>query len=401
MENKKHILFISSWYPNRQDSTHGIFNRFFAEAASLYNKVSVLHVCSEENLKSNFECVESYENNIRTVTVYYKKIASRFPLFSQLKKKRKVLEAFDMGYDLLIKKEGKVDLIQINVIMQMGIGAYHLSQKHKIPYVINENWSGYCEEDGSYKGFTKQFYTRKIVKHAKAIMPTSTYLKEAMLSHNLNGNYVVVPNVVNVNIFKPEAKEQNKITRLIHISSLNDREKNVSGLIRAFGKAVEKNTSLELNIVGEGVDKEKYKKLVNKLTLENKINFKGRIISKDLVYEINANDALIMFSNYETFCLVIIEAFACAKPVITSNAGAIKTYMKPELGIMVEKQNEEQLTHAILDFSENKEKYDRNFIRQFAVDNYSYEKVGEKLDRIYNLALRTNKQSSTNSNTSN
>lgn len=51
------------------------------------------------------------------------------------------------------------------------------------------------------------------------------------------------------------------------------------------------------------------------------------------------------------FCLVIIEAFACGKPVITSNAGAIKTYMKPELGIMVDKGNEQQLTKAILVFA--------------------------------------------------
>ncbi len=386
MENKKHILFISSWYPSRQDSTHGIFNRFFAEAAVLYNKVNVLHVCSDENLETDFECVESAENGITTVTVYYKKVTSEFPLFSQLIKKAKVLKAFDMGYELILK-EGKPDLIQLNVIMPMGIGAYHLSKKHNIPYIINENWSGYCEEDGNYKGFAQQFYTRKIVKEAKTIMPTSDYLKEAMLRHGLSGNYVVVPNVVNVHAFTPLERKTDNTTRLIHISSLNDREKNVSGIIRAFKKASEKNPALELNIIGEGVDKEKYKTLVKELKLEDKITFKGRLLSAALIKEMNANDALIMFSNYETFCLVIIEAFACAKPVITSNAGAIKTYMKPELGIMVEKQNEAQLTKAILDFAADTKKYKGDVIRKFAVDNYSYEKVGERLTEIYTMAL--------------
>ena len=388
MENQKHILFISSWYPNRQDPTHGIFNRFFADAAALYNKVSVLHICSDEHLKTDYECVEARENNILTVTVYYKKVNSSLPFFSQLKRKNKVLKAFDLGFDMLAKKEGKPDLIQLNVIMPMGIGAYHLSEKHGIPYVINENWSGYCEEDGNYKGFVQQFYTKKIVKKAKAIMPTSTYLKDAMLSHGLTGNYMVVPNVVNIHVFRPEEQAKNEATNLIHISSLNDKEKNVSGLIRAFGNASQKNSALQLNIVGEGVDKEKYRALVKQLQLENKIKFKGRLMGKDLVKEMNANDALIMFSNYETFCLVIIEAFACGKPVITSNAGAIKTYMKPELGIMVEKEKEDELTQAILEFTENAEKYDRHFIREFAVDNYSYEKVGEKLNEIYKLALK-------------
>ena len=271
----------------------------------------------------------------------------------------------------------------------MGIGVYHLSKKHNIPYVINENWSGYGKEDGNYKGFVQQFYTRKIVKEAKAIMPTSSYLQEAMLSHGLNGNYIVVPNVVNVHEFKPEEiPHKHTLTKLIHISSLNDREKNVSGLLNAFAKALKENAALELNIVGEGIDKVNYQNQVRALQIHSKVNFKGRLFRKDLVSEINENDALIMFSNFETFCLVIIEAFACGKPVITSNAGAIKTYMKPELGIMVETQNEAALASAILTFAAGTHKFDSNSIRKFAVENYSYEKVGEKLNGIYNLALQ-------------
>lgn len=388
MESKKHILFISSWYPNRQDLTHGIFNRFFADAAALYNKVSVIHVCSDETLQSDFECVETEENNILTLTVYYKKVTSLFPVWSQLKKKKRVLQAFDMAYSRLLTAAGKPDLIQLNVIMPLGIGVKHLSEKHNIPYVINENWSGYCEEDGNYKGFAQQFYTRKIVKDAKVIMPTSTYLKDAMLSHHLDGNYQVIPNVVNVHVFKPSVSQQHTNTRLIHISSLNDREKNVSGIIRAFHQALSENKNLELNLVGEGVDKEKYMRLVKELGLGDKVHFKGRLLKEQLVNEINSNDALIMFSNYETFCLVIIEAFACAKPVITSNAGAIKTYMKPELGIMVDKNDEKQLTRAILDFATDPKKYKGDFIRSFAVENYSYEIVGQKLDAIYTSALK-------------
>src|SRR5436853_6597560 len=120
MENKKHILFISSWYPNRNDPTHGIFNQHFAEAASLYNNISVLHVCSDENLKTEFEFVEENKNKIFTLTVYYKKIKSGFPFLSALKKKNRVIKAFELGYEKLFKK-GKLDLIQLNVIMPMGL----------------------------------------------------------------------------------------------------------------------------------------------------------------------------------------------------------------------------------------------------------------------------------------
>lgn len=388
MENQKHILFISSWYPNRNNPTHGIFNRYFADAVALYHKVSVLHVCSDEHLKTDFERIESIENGITTCTVYYKKINSAIPFFSHLKKRSRVIRAFEMGFKSLLHLNGMPDLIHLNVIMPMGIGAYYLSGKYNMPYVINENWSGYCEEDGNYRGFIQKYYTQKIVKKAKAILPTSEYLKEAMLSHQLAGNYTVVPNVVDTARFKPEKISSTEFTQFIHISSLNDKEKNVSGLIRAFASAYKQNNRIRLSVVGEGIDKQLYEKLVQTLGLHEMVSFKGRLMGEDLVREINNSDALVMFSNYETFCLVIIEAFACAKPVITSNAGAIKTYMKPELGIMVDKGNEQQLTDALLVFAKNNSQFDRHYIRNYAVENYSYEKVGKKLSEIYKVALQ-------------
>jgi glycosyltransferase involved in cell wall biosynthesis len=387
----KHILFISSWYPNRNNPTHGIFNRYFAEAVALYNKVSVLHVCSDEKLHKEFELIESNENKISTVTVYYKKVMNRWPVISGLKKKKKLIRAFEMGYRLLVKNAGKPDLIHLNVVMPLGIGARYLSLKYDIPYVVNENWSGYTAEDGNYKGFILKYFTSRIIAGARAILPTSQYLKEAMLSHGLKGKYFVIPNVVDVQRFKPPGSQADQtITTLLHISSLNDREKNVSGIIRAFATALHTEPALQLSIVGQGVDEPVYRKLAETLGIEQQVFFRGRLRGNDLVQEIQACDALVMFSNYETFCLVNIEAFACGKPVITSNAGAIPGYMRAELGLMVEKGDEQQLSEAIHDFPQNKHKFDPVFIRQYAVDNFSYEKVGKDLDAIYHSVL--NKQ---------
>lgn len=395
MEHEKHILFISSWYPNRSNPTHGIFNLYFARAVSLYNKVTVIHVSSEADLKKDFETEISSENKITSVHVYYKKIKSSLPFISALIKKNRVLKAFDLAYDLVLTKAGKPDLIQINVILPMGIGAYHLAKKHRLPYVVNENWSGYCAEDGNYKGFFQKHFTQKIIKGASVIMPTSHFLKKAMLSHQLNGEYHVVPNVVDVKVFKPSFQNDLHKKRFIHISSLNDQEKNVSGIIRAFAHAHQQNQNIELIIVGEGIDRPMYEALVSEQGLSSSVTFKGRLMGAQLVNEINNSIALIMFSNYETFCLVIIEAFACGKPVITSNAGAIPDYMKPELGIMVPKNSEKELSTAILKMANEHTLYHSENIREFAVNHYSYEQVGAELNSIYDSVL--NKSNKTDS----
>ena len=388
MLQNKHILFISSWYPNRNNPTHGIFNRYFAEAVSIYNKVSVLHVCSDDSLQTKFEMVETIENNINTTIIYYKKIHSALPFISQFLKRNKVIKAFNKGYQRIYKTVGKPDIIQLNVIMPAGIGVSYLSKKYNIPYVINENWTGYTPEDGNYKGFMLKFFTKKIVAAAQKIMPVSEDLKKAMLKHDLKGDYAIVPNVVNTNLFLPENIKKTTLIKFLHISSIDDEQKNVSGIIRAFTEANKINHLIELNIVGEGKDSVMLEQLVKKLGLENRVNFKGRLMKQDLVDEINANNALVMFSNYETFCLVIAEAFSCGKPVITSNAGGITDYMIPQLGIMMDKKDEKSLTLALLDFASDKYAYDSKFIRDFAVDHYSKEVVGRKLDELYKSVLQ-------------
>jgi L-malate glycosyltransferase len=382
-----HVLFISSWYPVRDNPTHGVFNRYFAEAAALYHRVSVLHVASEQSKDSRWETVVSEEENILTVTVYYPRVTISIPLIAQMLKFRRRKAAFRAGYRKLESLAGRPDLMQLNVIMPNGIGALYLSKMYGLPYVISENWSGYTKEDGNYKGIVQKYLTRKIVSRAKFLMPTSDYLMEAMCSHGLEGRYRVIPNVVNTDEFVPVPRVPDGMVRFIHVSSLNDREKNVSGILRSFAKALEQRRELELVIAGTGEDEQLYRSLVKACGMEGRVIFTGRLMRSQLVKEINRCDALVMFSNYETFCLVIPEAFACGKPVITSAAGAIPSYMKPELGIMVPVKDEKALTDAILGFAENPALFDAGRIREYTVEHFGYKRVGARLSEIYKQAL--------------
>ncbi len=379
-----HILFISSWYPNRNNPTHGIFNRAFAEAAALCNTVSVLHVCSDEHLTQEFELVESTEKNIRTVIVYYKKITSAFPGLSALQKRKQLLRGFEMGYRHLFSTGSRPGLIQLNVVMPAGIGAKHLSQSYGIPYIINEGWSGYCPADGSYKGLLMKYFTKKIIAGAQRIMPVSKDLETCMQAHGLKGNYTIVPNVVNTELFRPMPAEPHSGTRFIHISALDDSQKNVSGIIRAFKQALIKQSDLTLQIVGEGDGRAGLQQLVKDLQLHHAVSFTGRLMGQAIVQAIHQSDALVMFSNYETFCLTIAEALACGKPVITSRAGGLTDHIGPELGITIAKKDEAGLSEAFLKFSSIKSSYDPEVLRRFITEHYTVEKVGKLLTEVYN-----------------
>lgn len=387
MSRRHHILFISSWYPNRNNTTHGLFNKVFAEAAALHNKVSVLHICSEDNLDQETELTEEKKGELYSCIVYYKKVKNKIPFLSQWTKRRRFIAAFEAGYQRLIIKEGKPDLIQLNVTMPAGIGVLHLSEKYNIPFIVNEGWSGYYPEDGNYNGFFLKYFTKKILSRAKKILPVSQRLQTAIQDHGLRGNYTVVPNAINEALFRPLTSPGHDGTKFLHISSLNDREKNVSGIIRAFAEAKKINPQMELNIVGDGEDIAGLRTLVTKLNISDSILFKGRLMGETLVKELNENDALVMFSHYETFGITVIEALACGKPVISARSGGVGDLITPDLGILIERNDEPALCDAFLQIAKTKNSFDSLHIRKFVTDRYTVTRVGAQLTEIYNSVL--------------
>ena len=144
---------------------------------------------------------------------------------------------------------------------------------------------------------------------------------------------------------------------------------------------------MQLSIVGEGADRPLLERAVLEKKLQDKIIFKGIVLKENMVQEIQAHDALIMFSNYESFCVVIAEAMACGKPVISSCCGGLTSFITNELGCLVEPRDETGLSEAILKLRKNQANYNPQTIRQFATDHFSQEVIAGKLKEIYQSVL--------------
>ena len=69
MDNeRRHIVFLARWYPHRYDPMLGLFVQRHAEAAALYNDISVIYVHPD----NQYDIVDETINNVRTIRVYYK-----------------------------------------------------------------------------------------------------------------------------------------------------------------------------------------------------------------------------------------------------------------------------------------------------------------------------------------
>ena len=94
-------------------------------------------------------------------------------------------------------------------------------------------------------------------------------------------------------------------------------------------------------------------------------------------------DIYVMPSRYETFGVVYAEAMACGKPVIGTKTGGPDGFVTEESRILVDIENIEQLTQAMVYMIDNYDKYNAENIRKIVIDNFSMNAIATKLEEIY------------------
>jgi glycosyltransferase involved in cell wall biosynthesis len=229
--------------------------------------------------------------------------------------------------------------------------------------------------------------TRKTLRRAKAILPVSESLKNAMTNHGLKGNYVVVPNVVNDDLFYP-AENPAEGLKLLHVSSLDDAQKNVSGLIRQFVQIKRQHPEAELSIVGSGADESAIKRLSNELGLTFRgINFLGKLEGEALAKVYRESSAFILNSRYETQGVVLLESLLSGVPVIVPNVGGIPEFVNETNGVLFDAGDEKGLTNAFEQWFATKSNFDASAIRRDIQAKFGKQAVANQFTEIYQNIL--------------
>ena len=126
-----------------------------------------------------------------------------------------------------------------------------------------------------------------------------------------------------------------------------DYHKNIDGLIKAFSRI--KDNSAALLLAGVKNDPgyfEFIKRLIEKLNLKRRIFLLGYVSQEDLAGLYNMALAVISVSFCEGFGLPVIEAMACARPVIASGNTSMAE-IAGDCGILVDPYNLEEITAAM------------------------------------------------------
>lgn len=368
----KNVLFLSSWYPSRVHTTLGNFVRYHALAASKYNSINVLYIVADDNVK-DYEIKYFQDHELKTTIVYFKR-----GIFKYLN----YFVAFTKGFHFVKEKNKlKFDIVHMN-IMHPGIWqALYLKWRYKIPYVVSENWHGFQD----LAKYNLSFLEMKLIKlgfrFSSVISPVSKQLKNCMINANYQAKYQIIPNVVDTDKFHIGELDTNKNNfTFLHVSTLDDSIKNVSGIIDAFEKIKHKN--MVLKIIGDGPVDWIIKK-VSTLKTKNTVLVESKKTHDKIAKEMQKADVFVLFSNIENLPLVLIESISSGTPFIATKVGGIPELFNNELGRLVDAGSIDQLLSEMNFMVENPDFFNPSRIRSFAIKNYSNEEVGKKFNDLY------------------
>lgn len=368
----KNVLFLSSWYPSRVHTTLGNFVRYHALAASKYNSINVLYIVADDNVK-DYEINYFQDHELKTTIVYFKR-----GIFKYLN----YFVAFTKGFHFVKEKNKlKFDIVHMN-IMHPGIWqALYLKWRYKIPYVVSENWHGFQDLAKYNLSFLEMKLIKIGIRFSSVISPVSKQLKNCMINANYQAKYQIIPNVVDTDKFHIGELDTNKNNfTFLHVSTLDDSIKNVSGIIDAFEKIKHKN--MVLKIIGDGPIDWIIKK-VSTLKTKNTVVVESEKTHDQIAEEMQKADVFVLFSNIENLPLVLIESISSGTPFIATKVGGIPELFNNELGRLVDAGSIDQLLSEMNFMVENPNFFNPSRIRSFAIKNYSNKEVGKKFNDLY------------------
>lgn len=378
------VLFIPRWYPYPEDEMFGLFVRHHAEAVNTYNQVIVLY--AHPVLSNETGVLKSIENGVLAYRMFYKVSP---PGLTRILNPFRFFFAFRKLYKTICADGHQIDVSHVHVLTRTGLAAWWLKLTQGIPYLITEHWSRYLPANQHmFKGWIRRTLTRLVVKRATAVTTVTSALADGMKLHHLdNPNYSVVPNVVDMDRFVIGTNPTSDKKILLHVGCFDEKAKNAKGMLDAVALLKKQRSDFTFRLVGTGEDLQLVKDYATTLGLNDVVTFTGLVIGDELVSEYQNAAAFVLFSNYETQGVVLLESFACGIPAIASNAGGIPEVMDPSRGILVEPGNIKELTNAMNTVLNGTHFASKKNIRAYVEGKFSNQAVGKQFSNLYTQTL--------------
>lgn len=225
-------------------------------------------------------------------------------------------------------------------------------------------------------------YADKVSNSAKSLdylVLVSSELQQFYAERLRNSNCmcIYIPNSIDK---LPPNSAPLKSKRLVSVGRLSP-EKGYLDLLKIFNALVKDKIDWNLDIIGDGVEKDKLKKYIEKNDLNDRVTLHGFQGKEYIDKVLNDSSIYLMTSYTESFGIVLIEAMSHGIPCIAfdSAEGAREIINSGENGYLIKNRNQEAMIMKIKDLINNeKERAKIGKQARKSVKKYTSDIVGEE-----------------------
>ena len=302
--------------------------------------------------------------------IYHTSFKNKNEIIGQFSKLLKMIRIVNRDYSL------SIGIYEI----PHGLLAFIIGKLKRIPTVISIIGNpGYTK---IRKGFRKKI-TYFMLHRIDAITVTGEKSKQYLINDGIPEKRIfILPNSIHVKKFKPISSIEKKYD-IISLSRLSP-VKELGNLLKIIYELKKSNPNIKVGIAGKGPEKERLKKMIIELSLQDNVQLLGFV--NNIVEFYNSGKIFILTSSTEGLPRAVIEAMACGIPCVVSNAGDIKDIVKDgENGFVIYDYSDvEEFANKVTLLLSNKNQYkyfSKNAI-SYAKNNYSQHAATDVWKRI-------------------
>lgn len=228
---------------------------------------------------------------------------------------------------------------------------------------------------------------RFILKKVDKVITVSDSIKKKVIAFGASADKVItIPNgVPDQNTFLNLPPKDGVDYSVLFVGRLVP-QKNVQFLLKAINLLKNKLPEIKLVIVGDGPQRGKLEDYVRKKSLEKQVSFEGAKPREKIYDYFQKADLFVLPSTIEGLPIVILEALAAGKPIITTPVEGVPEIIKNgENGLIVESNDVNELANSVIKLFEDKSLRDRLIAnsRKTIRKKYNWADIAQHTKDIY------------------
>lgn len=347
------VLVLSTLYPNAAQPHHGIFVENRVQATAALGAAQFTVVAPVPFFPSGARIFGAYGAFARAprqemrggLPVHH----PRYPVIPKIGMHvapRLMAAALLRPLERLIAAGGGADVLDAHYLYPDGVAAALLGRRLGLPLMLTARGSD-VTEIGLIPG-PKRMILAAVAQAGATVTVSAALARDLIALGAAPQKLRVLRNGVDLALFAPgdraEARAAWGVTGPTLVS--------VGGLVARKGhaltlRALARLPGWRLLIAGQGPDQGALAAEARALGVAERVRFLGAVPHRALPMLYRAAEASVLMSSREGWANVILESLAAGTPVIASDAGGTREFLRPPAGIVLAERSAEALASAV------------------------------------------------------